>query len=66
MTDEDDGTHYKGHTIRITVSISDGQWRWSYVLDGNSLHEMRGRGHPTEELAIAEAQDDARRRINTM
>lgn len=66
MAQEDDGSRYEGHSIRITVSKHDGSWRWSYVLDGKSLHEMRGRGHATEDLAISEAQDDAKRRIDAM
>lgn len=66
MAEQHADSGYKGHTIWITASLSHGLWRWSYVLDGKDLQEMGGHGTSSADLAISEAQDDARHRIDNM
>jgi hypothetical protein len=54
---------YKGVPFTITTSEDQGRWYWVYKL-GAETHELRDRLLPTEEIAVAEAEREAQRRID--
>jgi len=54
---------YKGTSFTIKTSEDQGRWYWSYKL-GEQSHELADRLLPTEEIAVAEAERDAQRRID--
>ncbi len=54
---------YKGINIAIHTDERRGKWYWSYTL-GSEFHELRERPLPSEDIAIREAEHDARWRID--
>lgn len=58
---------YKGRRINITVSeVKQGQFTWSYTIDGSNLKRCEDRPLGTEEMLISEALNHAKYRIDCM
>ncbi|TFW15940.1 hypothetical protein [Duganella callida] len=61
----DNAFQYKGHRVEISVSVdSKGNWRWSFTVDGLDYTEMCDRPIPGYELALMEAAQEAKQRID--
>jgi hypothetical protein len=56
--------HYNGHDIAIVCIERGRAWHWSYVMDGMSRFEMKGPGLPSGDIAVEQATQDAKERID--
>ncbi|WP_432377570.1 hypothetical protein [Duganella sp. P38] len=61
----DNSFGYKGHRVDIEATeISVERWQWSFHIDGVNQTEMHVRPFKTKELALLDAAEKAKQRID--
>lgn len=59
----DKAFEYEGHQVEIRTSKRGKYWDWSFVIDATTHHKNNDSFARSEEQAISEATDVAKRRI---
>ena len=61
----DNSFSYKGHRVDVEATeISTEHWRWSFHIDGVNQTEMHDQPFANRELALLDAAEKAKRRID--
>ncbi len=55
---------YKGRVITVDILERQNGWTWNYQIDGGSFRRCGDRPHPSEELALSEALQEAKYEID--